>query len=91
MPEPGEDARSLFGLRKRAPRRSLSVTIILAVVLAFLFLGGPRDLDQDTAVVKERANTMTAIVVRCGPISAMSEGHISGVTSETGKLERFEI
>lgn len=91
MPEPGEDARSLFGLRKRAPRRPLSVTIILAVVLAFLFLSGPRDLDQDTAVAQARAYATAAIAARCGPVSAMSEGHISRVTSETGKLERFEI
>ena len=91
MSEPDEGVRSLFGLRKRAPRRPVSVTIILAIVLAFLFLSGPRDLDPDTAVVQARAFAAAVILAKCGPVSAISDGPISRVTNDAGTLERYEI
>jgi len=85
------DARSLFGLRKQAPRRPLSTTIILALVLAFLFLSGPRDLDEDSAVAQARVFVAAVVSAQCGHIAAIPGGHISHVTNDSGKLERFEI
>jgi len=82
-------ARSLFGLRKRAPKRPVSVTIILAVVLAFLFLSGPRDLTQESAVSQARAFVTSKALAQCGAIVGVSDGLVARITTENGNLERF--
>lgn len=91
MSDPNEGARSLFSLRKRAPRRPISVTIILVIILAFLFLSGPRQLTQETAVLQARAFVMSEISSQCGPITALSDGRVTRVETETGKLERYDV
>ena len=84
-------ARSLFGLRKRAPKRPVSVTIILAVVLAFLFLSGPRDLTQESAVSQARAFVTSKALAQCGAIVGVSDGLVARITTENGNLERFDV
>lgn len=92
MSDPNESgARSLFGLRKRAPRRPVSVTIILAIVLAFLFLSGPRQLTQESAVLQARAFAMSKVSAQCGSASVLSDGAVSRIPTGSAKLERYDI
>ena len=84
-------ARSLFGLRKRAPKRPVSVTIILAIVLAFLFLSGPRQLTQDSAVLQARAFAMSEVAAQCGAVTDAVVGAVSRIPTEPEKLERYDV
>lgn len=85
------DARSLFGLRKRAPKRPLTVTIILVFVIGLLLTSGPRDLDRDAAIRQTRAFIESSLPPQCGPISEIRNGRVQAVTTESGNLERFEV
>lgn len=85
------DARSLFGWRKRAPKRPLTVTIILALVIGLLLSSGPRQLDRFGAVEQARTFVETSLPPDCGPISAIAEGRVKAVLTELGSLERFEV
>lgn len=92
MSDPNESgARSLFGLRKRAPKRPISVTIILAIVLAFLFLSGPRQLTQESAVLQARAFALSEVAAQCGAVTDAVVGAISRIPTEPEKLERYDI
>lgn len=85
------DARSLFGLRKRAPKRPLTVTIILMFVFGLLLTSGPRDLDRDAAIRQARVFVESGLPPQCGPISEVREGRVRAVTTDSGRLERFEV
>ena len=84
-------ARSLFDLRKRAPKRPLTVTIILAIVLGFLLLSGPRDLDEQAARQSFQDHISSGLSEACGAITGFSEGRMSRVETESRKLERYDI
>ena len=83
--------RSLFELRKRAPKRPLTVTIILAIVLGFLLLSGPRDLDEQAARQSFQDHISSGLSEACGAITGFSEGRMSRVETESRKLERYDI
>ena len=83
--------RSLFELRKRAPKRPLTVTIILAIVLGFLLLSGPRDLDKQAARQSFQDHISSGLSEACGAITGFSEGRMSRVETESRKLERYDI
>ena len=83
--------RSLFELRKRAPKRPQTVTIILAIVLGFQLLSGPRDLDEQAARQSFQDHISSGLSEACGAITGFSEGRMSRVETESRKLERYDI
>ena len=84
-------SRSLFDLRKRAPKRPLTVTIILAIVVGFLLLSGPRALDDQAAMQSFQEHVRSGLSEACGAITGFSQGLTSRVETESGKLERYDI
>lgn len=91
MSEPDNDARSLFGLRKRAPKRPLIVTIILFFGIGLFLLSGPRELERDSALRQARAFVEVNLPSDCGPISGIRESRVDAVKTDSGSLERFEV
>jgi hypothetical protein len=84
-------ARSLFGLHKRAPKRPQTVTIILAIVVGFLLLSGPRELDEQAAIRSFQAYVGSGMAQNCGAIAGFSQASVSRVETGSGKLERYDI
>lgn len=87
--EPG--ARSLFELRKCAPKRPLTVTIILAIVVGFLLLSGPRALDEQAAIESFQEHVRSAWPESCSAITGFAEVRTSRIETEAGTLERYDI